>query len=522
MTIGANFTGNTFGVNVSAIPADADGAIGPSHFVEFINGAFSVYNKTTGQSVKRITDLQFWSNAGLIISPDAATTDPRVIYDPLSQRWFASMIDFSSSASDPALLANNFLLAVSDTPNPTLGWHGFLFQADPDNGTFADFPTLGVDGTGVYLSGDMYRGSNFPLGPSLVSFPKADLLASPPTIANRSWFGVMTYDARGDVLQPVSCFDGSVAGRILAPTDIGSDSNPHSNLVSFAVLNAGNAGATLSASTVIPTLSWVVPDNLDFAAPLLTAHQPDGTSALMANDARLSARAMAVNGLIYAVQNTEFNGRLAIRWYRVRAFDNLLLESGTIADPNLDLFFPSIAANSQGVVVIGYNASGGTTAISCYAMAGQTVNGVTSFGSPLVLQTGAVSYHGLDEVLAQLLGDPPFSRWGDYSATTVDPSNPNHFWTIQMFPSDPADDTVWSTRVTQLITSPGVMLTIRPSGNNVVLSWPITATAYHLQSAASLQAPVAWSAVGQTPLTNGASLTVTLPASGQQFFRLSQ
>lgn len=46
--LGLNFTGSTSGVDVFANPADANGAIGPAHYVEFINGRFAVYNKATG------------------------------------------------------------------------------------------------------------------------------------------------------------------------------------------------------------------------------------------------------------------------------------------------------------------------------------------------------------------------------------------------------------------------------------------------------------------------------------------
>src|SRR5947208_9847728 len=41
--IGQNFSGSTFGRDSFADPPDTDGAIGPNHFVELINGTFSVY-----------------------------------------------------------------------------------------------------------------------------------------------------------------------------------------------------------------------------------------------------------------------------------------------------------------------------------------------------------------------------------------------------------------------------------------------------------------------------------------------
>ncbi len=523
VTIGQNFLASTYNVGVISLPPDANGAVGPNHFVEFINGSFAVYSKSTGVSVKRVTDLHFWSSAGVVLSADDATTDPRVIYDPTVQRWFASMVDVSASATDPTLLANDFLLAVSDTADPTLTWHGFLLQADPDTGYFADFPSLGVDSAGVYLSGDLYYGQDTPIRPALVSFPKVDLLATNPKITNRTWFGNLDYSTNGEILQPASCFDGSVTGAVLSVTDPGNTSDPHSNLVYVAVQNASGKSATLGSSTFVPTLPWVVPDNADFGLPLLTPTQPDGTSTLMANDARLSAKVYAVGGVIYAVHNTQLNNHLALRWYRVRAADGALLEGGTLADPNLDYFFPSIAANSSGVVVICFNGCGPGVNVSCYAVAGQTVNGVTTFGTPLLLQAGATSYHGDDEVLADLLGQPVFSRWGDYSATSVDPADPNRFWSIQTFPSDAANNDVWSTQATELITVPQFILAAQATGQNLTLSWPISATGYQLQGTSNLQSSVTWFNITQTPVTNGASASVSIPTSGkQQFFRLQK
>jgi len=526
--IGQNFTSSTYynGSNIgdsTALPPDPDGAVGAGRFVEFINGAFTVYNATNGASVIRISDEQFWANAGVTISPDAAISDPRIIYDPTAQRWFASEVDFNANAVDPTLFANNFLIAVSASSNPAGPWQGFHFIADPDTGDFADFPTLGVDSNAVYISGDMFQGQDNPVGPSLVSIPKADLLASTPTIANRTSFGVMDYGVRGMVLQPVTCFDGSSSGNIFATGNLGTDSTPYSNLVAFAVLNAAGTNATLTAPTSLSVSPYQVPYNSDQGIPLFTPMQPDGTTMLAGNDARFSARVYAVGGVIYAVHSTELNGRMAIRWYRISATKYTVIESGTIADSNLDLFYPSIAANAGGVVIIACNGSSINTYVSCYAIAGQTVNGVTTFGNLTLLQSGVTSYHGDDEVYDELFGLPALSRWGDYSTISVDLNNPTHFWCVQMFPSDSANNDVWSTQITELLTSlASPQVTITLAGANVTLAWPSSA-GYQLQSATNLVPPIAWSNVTQTPSTNGDTVSVLVPVSGgQQFFRLQK
>jgi hypothetical protein len=532
VSIGHNFTGISYGssnTNSASLPPDCNGAVGPNHFVEFINGVFAVYNKTNGDLVDFKTDVDFWAGAKVGIDATWEVSDPRVIYDPTSQRWFASQVDIDvfTQLFDNTFGTNHYLLAVSATSDPTGQWKGVSFDTDPDHGSFADFPTLGVDGQGVYLAGDMYDALDDPtdptvadIGQGLVAIPKADLLVAATNISHRTWFGIMSNSQRGQVLQPASCADGTCIGSVLAAGDIGTTSDPHSNLVTYAVQDVTNAaGATLSPATFITVSLYVVPFNDAVGFPLLTATQPDGTSALQANDARFSARVYAVGGVLYAVHNTELNGHIAIRWYRIRAADGVVLESGTIADPNSDFFFPSIAANPIGTVVIGYNGSSLITNLSGYAIAGQTVKGVTTFGNPLLLKSGVTSYHGDDEDPTGMFG-APVSRWGDYSATSVDPTDPNRFWTMQMFPSD---TNVWSTQITELVTTPLVSLAIEAAGTNVTVSWSSGFAGYHLQSATNLAPPIAWLDVAHVRQTNDNQVSVLLPASaGSQFFRLKQ
>src|SRR5262245_57296192 len=86
LTIGLNFTSST-SADVDIIPPDTMGAVGPDHIVELINGRYSVYRKRDGVRVQTSTLSEFWSNAGVFFF---RVFDPRILYDPASQRWFAS------------------------------------------------------------------------------------------------------------------------------------------------------------------------------------------------------------------------------------------------------------------------------------------------------------------------------------------------------------------------------------------------------------------------------------------------
>src|SRR5258708_1407822 len=111
--IGQNFVGGTFDPTAAISPADADGAVGLQHFVELINGHFSVYDKSTGHRVQTMTDIQFWKAAGVSVASTLSFSDPRMIFDSASQRWFASMIDARlGSTRQPS---NHFHIAISQT-----------------------------------------------------------------------------------------------------------------------------------------------------------------------------------------------------------------------------------------------------------------------------------------------------------------------------------------------------------------------------------------------------------------------
>src|SRR4029453_15751198 len=71
------------------------------------------------------------------------------------------------------------------------------------------------------------------------------------------------------------------------------------------------------------------------------------------------------------------------------------------------------------------------------------------------------------------------------------------------------------------LTLPPPPLTIVSSGANVIVTWPVSFAGFTLQSATNIALANAWSPVAQLPVTNGAQMSVTLPANVERkFFRL--
>jgi len=499
--IGENFTGSAFSIPGAPSPS---GAASPDYFVECNGGTFAVYRKADGAMVQSVTPWEsFWSRAGVTVPSAYVINMAPVIYDPTVQRWF--LAEDAHDDSNPTTTFH-FLLAVSATADPTGVWNGVSIAADPGGGNFANWVTMGLDAEGVYLSARVFSGG-YSVGSTLLSLPKADLLAIPPIITNRTWFGALSASTYGLGFQPAICLDGSAGGDVVATAGRGNPGDNNNNaLFAFAVQNAGGPGA--ATLTAVQTLSVPRYDGAPWPWP--NALQPDGSSNLFTPSALFSANAVRVGTSILVAGDTLVGQRNALRWYRLSATNHAVLESGTISDPSLDLYYPSIAANVNGTVVLAYNGSGTNTYISCYARVGQTVNGITTFGSPLLLQAGLASYQNLDSS-----GD---NLWGRFSTTCLDPTDPSVFWSINIYP---VSTITWATQITQLLTSPSPRLTVANAGRNLLLSWPVTAVPFHLEWAPSVPGTGAWSPVTQTPTTNGTTVSVTVPATNSSaFFRL--
>jgi hypothetical protein len=348
-----------------------------------------------------------------------------------------------------------------------------------------------------------------PVGPTLVSIPKTSLIAATPSIDGMVSFGQLTYGSRGDILQPaVTTGAATTPEVIVAVGDLGVDRQPHTTLFISSITNLATDPTLASPATVLNLDPYTVP---------LDPTQPDGSDNLSDNDARLASAVRRVGDIVYATHAVEENGLAAVRWYRINAVDKTLIDSGTITDPTLDLFYPSIAANEAGTVVVGCNGSSISNFVSSYAIAGQIVNGTLAFGPLTLLKAGTASYQNPDP--ADPLSE---SRWGDYSATTVDPSDPNRFWTIQMVA---VGVTTWITQITELITgtptNAAPRLAISEAGADIVLSWPASTTNFLLQSSLNIGTNSAWSAVAQAPIVTNNLNAVLVPAStNAEFFRL--
>lgn len=417
-SIGSNFTGSTFGLQSSFIPPDTMGAVGPAHVVELINGRFRVYDRD-GLELQTKDLNQFWTDTG---TASSSAFDPRILFDAPTSRWFAVSVDNRANAN------SSYLVAVSDGADPTGTWTGHRIDADAGNTTWADFPTIGINAQGVFLAGNHFTNSGNTLDSiEVISLPKADLMTG--SIANMKQFPRFSTNARGSSLQPVIDIDGT------------GPSNLHPIFATKSILSGTMAMSAINYSNINnPTLTSGTQLLADGTFPPF-ADQPGPKVNLHTSDGRIGSNAVLVAGNVWAARAIDDgSGRSVVQVFRADPFTNSIIESVLISDPSLSYYYPSIAVNTLGDIVVGFSGSDANTFVSSFAAAGYFDGATTSFGVPQLLKPGVSDYQRLDS--------SGRNRWGDYSATMIDPANPQRFWTFQEFVS--ATDT-WSIQVTEIV-----------------------------------------------------------------------
>jgi hypothetical protein len=423
------------------IPPDTMGAIGPNHFVELTNGSFSVYNKTTGALITRTGLTQFWINAGITglntnpsIGPGAG--DDRVLWDPDSGRWFAASFDNSSSN-------NRVLLAVSATSDPTGTWKGVATTMN-DPGLFSDFPTLGLDHDGVFVCTTDFIPNGAAQFVSVLTVPKADLLLATPTLANDHIFTTSPGFSAGFTIQPVVNPTGSlpevlvssdrITGNLIFSTVTGTITSPTLNKAVLTTAVAGNSNT-------------------------IAARQSGGPNTIESGDNRFSGNVIQQGSFIWgAVTNTQTTAGTAhevVKWFRFNASTFAIAESGLIGDTDTahDYIYPSISVNPTGDVVIGYTQSGSGQFASTGFSVGKFNGTTTTFSAPTSTKAGTGSYN--------ITFGSGRNRWGDYTATTLDPNDPGTFWTVQEWaspdmPFGSSNPGNWHEQLTQVGIAPSV------------------------------------------------------------------
>lgn len=415
---GANINTSGSLTGYGFIPPDMGGAVANGYVAQMVNDEFAIYNESGQLAAPAISLDAFYAGLGVNnYSPRGIPdiSDPRIIYDPKSQRWYASAITVANAVN------NTILLAVSKTSNPLGGFIGYSIASRKNH--FADFPTLGVNHGAVTIGTNNFDANGNFGGTSIFSIPKAQLINEVSQLKNVTEFN----NSNQSVFTPEAVTSGSNGNT----TTVLSNNFGSNGLIVSKITHNGSGNPTLSRVNVISSFSG----NLTNAPT-----QPGGTT-YDPGDNRISSGTYQSGKYIYAV-NSVFKGSTdQIQWAVLNASTDFLLKSGFISMANQDLTYGSISGNANGTFVISFNGSGSSNNISDYAAVCSVGSG--SCNSPSLIYAGLANNYNLT------FGGP-LNRWGDYSWIAPDVSNSNDFWLFQEYPMT---NTSWGTVITKVETT---------------------------------------------------------------------
>jgi FG-GAP-like repeat len=448
----------------SCLPPDTVGDVGPNHYVEALNSAFRVYNKNGTPLTNPITFNSLFSGVTGPCGSNQNKGDPFVFYDHLADRWVIS--DFAFPGDLPGSGPFYQCIAVSKTGDPVSGgWFLYALQHEPAHPTWAgDYPKMALwnnpqPGGAYHLTVNLFDGPTLVFeGVRVTALNRASMLAGVP--ANAIPF---TIDLAGV---------GNSYSLVPAGFRAGNPPPPGTDEFLLAIDSPLNGGVTLNQ-----VKGWRF--HVDFGTPENSTlgvdpnHSPNAT--------------ITVNGFVDAFTNTTTNlvpqqgtierldtlgdkimtpvvyqsrnateslwashtvctdqnctGPTAIRWYQFNVTGGnfpaapVQQQSWTNGGDGLWRWMPSIAADQNGNVAIGYSTSSPAQFPSIRFAGRLAIDALNNLpqGEAIMTVGGGAQLHST-------------GRWGDYSMTTVDPADNKTFWHVNEYYPATADAS-WFTRI---------------------------------------------------------------------------
>jgi len=101
--------------------SDTDGAVGPNHYMQVVNFALAIYDKSGNRLCGPIFTSDLWTG---LQGCGGYWSDSAVLYDHLADRWFISRF---APSNFPEKGAWNQCVAVSQTGDPTSAYYRYVF-----------------------------------------------------------------------------------------------------------------------------------------------------------------------------------------------------------------------------------------------------------------------------------------------------------------------------------------------------------------------------------------------------------
>jgi hypothetical protein len=406
-------------------PPDAQVAAGPNNVVEVINIVGRIFDKSGND----LSDFDL--NALFGVAADIFSSDPRIEYDTLSQRWFISFLTFDTD--DISTAQNGFWnLAVSKDSNPLDGFS--VYQIESPDGDFPDQPPLGFNDDKVVTGGNSFSctvstpdpgnpncGNGDYEGNEFLVWNKSELLAGAAMIDTEYYqpgqdfsdFPIIPAKSRTSTL---------TLWMVSACDDVFSSCMGTLNLWSVTGVPGVDGGTTATPSTL--TIADVDP-------PPVAPQKGNSSNPIDTGDGRLLDAAFR-DGLLWASGNASCtpSGDTTAR----SCLDYIEVMTGGVS-PTLGRdfafgtkgsydYYPSIDLDSADDLITSFTQSSGSEFPSAYVDGRLATEVNNVLGTPVVIQAGSASYNSPNPESDNSNAFP----WGDYSGAGIDPIDQTAVW----------------------------------------------------------------------------------------------
>lgn len=435
-------------------PPDPNNAVGPSHVFEMANLAGIIYLKN-GMPARSTFPLSAFFNLSVSMS------DPQILYDAISGRWFASIVDITNG---------NVRVAVSTSNDPTGIWNLYSFSA---GGFLPDQPYIGTSDDKFGFAANDFSGTFF-VGVQYWIVNKSELLAGLSTID----FSTNTPDNSMHTLRPVRHLT-TTSQFYFVTNCIGScvtDRMSTTSIVELLTVSGLPPGSVSVFTQTLSTAASVQPPN---------AAQPGTRTLLVTNDNAILSAVWESGTLWLAWADSCIPSGDSTNRSCVHLVEATISGTGT-ATKNQDfdyaskgeyLFFPAVSI-SRGQLALVYGKSSSSLFPSLFATGRLPADLMNSLETPATIKTGTA--------------DDLSGRYGDYFGAATDPLSTDNstFWVSGEYRSSSVNSG-WSTAIAEVGGFvPDFTMSVNPSNMTIVGggtgNTTITVTSYKFAGSISL------------------------------------
>ena len=393
------YPGNTTGTGT---PLDNHLAISKGGFIVAVqNSNFGVYN-TNGQQLQQKSLGAIAQGLGF----NNSKYDPRVIYDPIHDRFILVFLNGSSYSS------SRVIVGFSATNDPTGNWYLYALVGNlKDNvavleDVWTDYPAIGISTEELFITGNLFTNAGDAKGAGIWQIPLSEGYSGitlNPTIYVTNYFSLMPVTGATQPYGPDMYF---------IRTNIGNGVHVH---VHYLTNSAANGGVLNNPVTIPSSLNYTMPPD---------APQKGTTLQLNTNDNRIQSAYFENNIIVYAF-NTGLNGRSSI-YYGTIYLNSLGLgfafaDAIYISHSQYSIAFPSVVYAGCG------STSGNNTLLFVDFSSPNNRPGIGSFAID--------EFNDYSDMVIAFEGNGPIGfgtnspyRWGDYSGGALRQDGSNEIW----------------------------------------------------------------------------------------------